>query len=123
MAELVGDKRKLNCKSIVERYKIHKEVERGTSCGAAVRKYVFAKKSLFNWKARFLQPSRAVTWCVVTIKYYRCIYICNHILLKKQHIFKQKNMKILLLFLPKNPDKWDIFKVPLIWGSLKWEPR
>ena len=39
-----------------------------------------------------------------------CIYICNHILLKNRHIFKQKNMKILLLFLPKNPDKWDIFK-------------
>ena len=49
MAELVGDMRKLNCKSIVEKYKIHKEVERGTSCGAAVRKYVFAKQSLFNW--------------------------------------------------------------------------
>ena len=38
------------------------------------------------------------------------IYIFNHILLKNQHIVKQKNMKILLLFLPKNPDKLDIFK-------------
>ena len=37
------------------------------------------------------------------------VFICNHILLKNQHIFQQKNMKILLLFLPKNPDKWDIF--------------
>ena len=33
----------------------------------------------------------------------------NHILLKNQHIFQQKNMKILLLFPPKNPDKWDNF--------------
>ena len=49
MAELVGDKRKLICKSIAEKYKIHKEVERETSCGAAVSKYVFAKQSLFNW--------------------------------------------------------------------------
>ena len=38
MAELVGDKRKLICKSIVEKYKIHKKVERGISCGAAVSK-------------------------------------------------------------------------------------
>ena len=29
------------------------------------------------------------------------IYLCNHILLRNQHIFQQKNMKILLLFLPK----------------------
>ena len=35
MAELVGGKRKLNCKSIVQKYKILKEVEQGTSlwCG------------------------------------------------------------------------------------------
>ena len=38
-----------------------------------------------------------------------CIYKSNHILLKHQHIFQQKNMKILLLFLTKNPAKWDIF--------------
>ena len=51
MAELVptSDKRKLNCKSIVEKYKILKEVEQGTSCGEAVRKYDIAKQSLFNW--------------------------------------------------------------------------
>ena len=49
MAELVGDKRKLNCKSIAEKYKILKEVEQGTSCGATVRKYRIAKQSLFNW--------------------------------------------------------------------------
>ena len=45
MAELVGDKRKLNCKSIVEKYKILKEVEQWTSCGAAVRKYGIAKQA------------------------------------------------------------------------------
>ena len=49
MAELVGDKRKLNCKSIVEKYKILKEVEQRKSCGAAVRKYGIVKQSLFNW--------------------------------------------------------------------------
>ena len=49
MAELVSDKRKLNCKSIVEKYKILKEVEQGTSCSAAVRKYGLTKQSLFNW--------------------------------------------------------------------------
>ena len=49
MAEFVGDKRKLNFKSIVEKYKILKEVEQGTSCGAIVRKYGIAKQSLFNW--------------------------------------------------------------------------
>ena len=49
MGELVRDKRKLNCKSIVEKYKILKELKQGTSCGAAVRKYGIAKQSLFNW--------------------------------------------------------------------------
>ena len=42
------------------------------------------------------------------IKSELCIYKSNHILLKHQHIFQQKNMKI-LLFLTKNPAKWDIF--------------
>ena len=137
MAELVGDQRKLNFKSIVEKYKIHKEIERGTSCGAAVRKYVFAKQSLFNWIAAvegnnlvnlsmFAENNQIVGLVrrvsriaeielVATLKLRRhnkllCIYIYNHILFKNQHIFKQKNMKILFLFLPKNPDKWDIFK-------------
>ena len=32
----------------------------------------------------------------------------HHILLKNQHIFQQKNMKVLLLFLTNNPAKWDI---------------
>ena len=59
MAELVGDKRKLNCKCIVEKYKIIKEVEQGTSCGAAVRKYGNAKQSLFNWVK---EPLRPITW-------------------------------------------------------------
>ena len=42
----VDDKRKLNCKSIVGKYK----VEQGTSCGAAA--YGIAKQSLFNWIKR-----------------------------------------------------------------------
>ena len=49
MAEMVGGKRKSNCKSIVEKYKILKEVEQGTSCGAVIRKYGIAKQTLSNW--------------------------------------------------------------------------
>ena len=37
MAKLVGGKRKLHCKSIVEKYKILQDIEQGTSCCETVR--------------------------------------------------------------------------------------
>lgn len=48
MAELEGKKRR-GSKSILEKYKILKEVEQGTSCSAIARKYGIAKQTLSNW--------------------------------------------------------------------------
>ena len=47
MVELV--KRKLNSKTILEKYNIIKEIEGGLSCMTASKKHGIAKQSISNW--------------------------------------------------------------------------
>ena len=49
MAQSVYGKLKLNWKIVVEKYKILKEVEQGTSSGEIARIYGITKQTLFNW--------------------------------------------------------------------------
>ena len=45
----LGNKRKLNSKSITEKYKILKEVDKGNSCASVATKYSIPKQTLSNW--------------------------------------------------------------------------
>ena len=49
MAQSVYGKLKLNWKIVVEKYKILKEVEQGTSSGEIARTYGITKQTLSNW--------------------------------------------------------------------------
>ena len=112
MAELVGGKRKLNCKSIVEKYKILKEVEQGTLCGGVVRKYGIAKQTLSNWikdKSKILQPFRPMTLllnardCVDQACYKWLVYVPGiRIFQFPETLLKRRR------FILQNPAKWDI---------------
>ena len=46
----IGNKRKLATKSIIEKYKILKEVDGGNSSASIARKYNIAKQTLSNWQ-------------------------------------------------------------------------
>ena len=41
--------RKLKTKTVLEKYKILKEIEKGETCASIVRKYGIAKQTLSNW--------------------------------------------------------------------------
>ena len=49
MEYLVCRKRKLNTKTVLEKYKMLKEIEKGATAAAVARKYDIAKQTLSNW--------------------------------------------------------------------------
>lgn len=49
MMSQLGNKRKLATKSIIDKYKILKEVDKGNSCAAVAREYNIPKQTLSNW--------------------------------------------------------------------------
>ena len=49
MASLTGEKRKIQSRTIVEKYKILKEIEKGESCAAVSCKHSIPKQTLSGW--------------------------------------------------------------------------
>ena len=52
MASLTGEKRKTQSRTIVEKYKILKEIEKGESCAADSRKHSIPKQNPFGMDER-----------------------------------------------------------------------
>ena len=49
MASLTGEKLKIQSRTIVEKYKILKEIEKGEICAAVSRKHSITKQTLPGW--------------------------------------------------------------------------
>ena len=49
MSYVPAHKRKIPSKSIIEKYKILKEVDKGSSSASEVTKYIIPKQTLSNW--------------------------------------------------------------------------
>ena len=49
MASLTSEKRKIQSRTIVEKYKILKEIKKGESCAAVSRKHSIPKQTFSGW--------------------------------------------------------------------------
>ena len=74
MVSLTGEKRKIQSRTIVGKYKILKEIEKGESCAAVSRKHSIPKQTLSGWmneNQRYMMLWRK-TLCLLKTKDERC---------------------------------------------------
>ena len=64
----LGHKRKLASKSITEKYKILKEVDKGNSCAFVAKKHNIPKQTLSNWLKKKKQIYESVDSNLSTMK-------------------------------------------------------
>ena len=64
----LGHKRKLASKSITEKYKILKEVDKGNSCAFVAKKHSIPKQTLSNWLKKKKQIYESVVSNSSTMK-------------------------------------------------------
>ena len=99
MAKLVGGKRKLHCKSIIEKYKILQDIEQGTSCCETVRDLCnrTAEVKKTSAKQDRLRPSSYIT-PVINSLYLLGIKIFRFLetFLTRRGFILQNNLKLIV---------------------------